>query len=184
MSLGSDLESLLAEAALLDVDVDAAVADEHVRMAAYHCVIAVLVASTSRDRDRAVVATLLRDPREALAKTAVVALVDGVAAKGDGLTEFREWAGQLQPEIEGFRAEGHRTFIRRRIGDWDFLLSVEGGHAPTPAELAEVSDWMQRLLARDSTSPPVLALLAASARTRKVRNVARDRAGSRRLRAE
>ncbi|UFQ15482.1 MULTISPECIES: hypothetical protein [Streptomyces] len=50
---------------------------------------------------------------------------------------------------------------------------------PTPAELAEVTAWMQRFLAEASTSPAVLALLAESATTRKTRKLAENRAGSR-----
>ncbi|MEK8169470.1 hypothetical protein NKH77_05650 [Streptomyces sp. M19] len=50
---------------------------------------------------------------------------------------------------------------------------------PQAAELAEVTDWMQRRLAEESVSPPLLALLAESGRTRKTRNIARNRAGGR-----
>ncbi|MFJ4312191.1 hypothetical protein ACIP3B_28865 [Streptomyces anulatus] len=53
---------------------------------------------------------------------------------------------------------------------------------PTPAELAEVTDWMQRRLAHESTSPEVLALLAGSGSRKKIRNVAKGRARNRRLR--
>ncbi|MFD5390867.1 hypothetical protein [Streptomyces sp. NPDC056669] len=50
---------------------------------------------------------------------------------------------------------------------------------PTPAELAKVTDWMQRVLAEESTSPGVLALLAESGNAKKTRNIAKNRAGSR-----
>ncbi|HEY9372104.1 MAG TPA: hypothetical protein VIU94_27270, partial [Streptomyces sp.] len=58
-----------------------------------------------------------------------------------------------------------------------FYLSVKDGHVPTPAELAEVTDWMQRVLAEESTAPAVLALLAESANTKKTRNIAKNRSG-------
>ncbi|MFG2652432.1 hypothetical protein [Streptomyces sp. NPDC048436] len=48
---------------------------------------------------------------------------------------------------------------------------------PTPAELAEVTDWMQRHLAEKSTSPAVLDGLAESANRKKIRNIAKNRAG-------
>ncbi|MEU6995879.1 hypothetical protein ABZ953_35155 [Streptomyces sp. NPDC046465] len=183
MTLHSDVAALLAGSGILDVDVDEAVADEHVRGAAYQRVIAVTAASPirdrDRDRDRAIVATILRDPHEMGSKTAVVALVDAVAMKATGPAEFRQWSAGLLPEIVQLTTEGYREFIRRRIHDWLFYLSIEDGHVPTPVELAEVTDWMQRLLARVSTSPAVLALLAESGSRRKIRNIANDRAGSR-----
>ena len=46
---------------------------------------------------------------------------------------------------------------------------------PTPTELADVSDWMQRLLAETSQGS-ALAVLADRGGTRKIRNIARDRA--------
>ncbi|MER5253970.1 MULTISPECIES: hypothetical protein [unclassified Streptomyces] len=184
MPLRSDVAELLAETGILDVDVDEAVADDHVRTAAYLRVVSVTASSRSRDRDRAIVATILRDPDEMGAKTAVVALVDEIATQATGPTEFGEWSAELLPEIDQFTTEAYRDFIRRRIHDWLFHLSVEDGHVPTPAELAEVTDWMQRHLAEWSTSPAVLALVAASANTRKTRNIAKNRAGSRGLRTK
>ncbi|MEU8449030.1 hypothetical protein ACH4NW_30650 [Streptomyces globisporus] len=181
MTLHADMTELLAAAGILGVDVDNAVADEHVRWSAYRRVVLVIASSPSRDRDRAIVATLLRDPVEMVAKSAVVALVDEIAMRAAGPAEFREWASGLLPEIDGLEAEGHRDFIRRRIRDWLFHLSVQDGHVPTTAELAEVTDWMQRTLADGSTSPAVLALLAESGRRKKTRNVAENRARSREL---
>ncbi|MFH8484238.1 hypothetical protein [Streptomyces longisporoflavus] len=184
MTLHSDVAALLAEAGIIDVDVDEAVADDHARTSAYLRVVSVIASSRSRERDRAIVATILRDPDEMGAKTAVVALVDEIAAKATGPAEFRQWSDGLLPEIDRLKAEGHREFIRRRIHDWQFYLAVEDGHAPTPAELAEVTDWMQRYLAEWSRSPAVLAVVAESARTRKTRNIAKNRAGSRELRTD
>ncbi|MFG3256885.1 hypothetical protein [Streptomyces sp. NPDC048172] len=176
MTLRTDLDALLAEAGLIDVDVDEALEDEHVRTSAYLRVVQVAAASHGRDQDRALVATILRDPYENGSRTAVVALVDAIARKMTGPAEFREWADGLLPEIERFEGEGHREFIRRRVDDWLFRLSVEDGHVPTAAELAPVTNWMQRLLAEHSTSAPLLALLAGSGRTRKIRNIAKNRA--------
>ncbi|MFI0976028.1 hypothetical protein ACH4SP_03255 [Streptomyces sp. NPDC021093] len=182
MTLHSDVAELLAGAGILDVDVDDAVADEHVRGAAYRRVVSVTASSRSRDRDRAVVATILRDPHEMGSKTAVVALVDEIAMKVTGPAEFRQWSAEILPEVDRLKTEGYREFIRRRIHDWLFHLSIEDGHAPTPVELAEVTDWMQRRLAEVSTSPAVLALLAGSSNTKKTRNIAKNRAASRGLR--
>jgi len=175
---------LLAGAGILDVDVDDAVADEHVRSSAYQRVVSVTASSRSRDRDRAMVATILRDPMEMVSKTAVVALVDRIAMKVTGPAEFRQWSAELLPEIDQLTTEAHREFIRRRIHDWLFYLSIEDGHVPTPAELAKATDWMQRVLAEESTSLAVLALLTESGSTKKTRNIAKDRAGNRKLRTK
>ncbi|MER7174085.1 hypothetical protein [Streptomyces mesophilus] len=183
MTLRSDVAELLAEAAILDVDVEDAVADGHVRSAAYQRVVLVTAASQSRERDRAIVATILRDPDEMASKTAVVALVDHIAMKATGPAGFRQWSAELLPELNRLRTDAFREFIRRRIDDWLFRLTVEEGHVPTPSELAKVTDWMQRVLAERSTSAAVLALLAESGSTRKIRNIAKNRAGSRELRA-
>ncbi|MBW5423757.1 hypothetical protein GKQ77_19685 [Streptomyces sp. BG9H] len=179
----TDLAELLAAAGIVDVDVDEAVADGHVRSSAYQRVVSVIASSRSRDRDRdrdrAIVATILRDPDEMASKTAVVALVDEIARKMAGPAEFRRWSAALLPETDRLRTAAFRDFIRRRVHDWLIRLSIEDGHLPTPAELARATAWMQRLLAERSTSPEVLALLAESAHTRKTRNIAKHRAGIR-----
>ncbi|MEU0303143.1 hypothetical protein ABZ252_27370 [Streptomyces sp. NPDC006175] len=179
MTLRSDVAELLAGAGIRDVDIDDALADEHVRSSVYQRVVSVTASSPSRERDRAMVAMILRDPHEMGARTAVVALVDTIAMKVTGPDEFRQWSTGLLPEIDRLKAEGHRAFIRRRIHDWLFCLSVKGGHVPTPAELAKATGWMQRVLAEESTSPAVLALLAGSGSSKKIRNIARNRAGGR-----
>lgn len=184
MTLHSDVAELLAEAGIIDVDVDEAVADDHMRLSAYLRVVSVIAASQSRDRDRALVATILRDPDKSAAKTAVVALVDDIARKATGPAEFRQWSDELLPEIDRLGVEAFREFIRRRIHDWLLHLSVKDGHVPTTAELAEVTDWMQRYLAEESMSPAVLTVVAESARTKKTRNIAKNRANSRELRTE
>ncbi|CAM5236907.1 putative protein OS=Streptomyces alboniger OX=132473 GN=CP975_11215 PE=4 SV=1 [Streptomyces alboniger] len=184
MALRSDVAELLTRAGILDVDIDEAVADEHVRSSAYQRVVSATASSSSRNRDldRAMVATILRDPVELVSKTAVVALVDRIAMKVTGPTEFQQWSAELLPELDQLRAEGHREFIRGRIRDWLFYLAIEDGHLPTPAELMEVTDWMQRVLAEQSMSPATLTLLAESGHRKKTRNIARSRAASRKLR--
>ncbi|SDZ03220.1 hypothetical protein SAMN05421504_108349 [Amycolatopsis xylanica] len=175
MTLRADLTALLAGAGIADVDIDEAVADEHVRSAAYQRVVSAVADSQDRAGDRAIVATILRDPEELTAKTAIVALVDEIARKATDPVSFQRWAAAVLPELDRLEAEGHREFIRQRIRDWLFYLSVEDGQVPTPEELAEVTDWMQRLLAEESTSAPVLGLLAESGRTKKIRNIAKNR---------
>jgi hypothetical protein len=184
MTLRTDLTALLADAGIIDVDVDEAVADEHVRSSAYQRVVSVTAAAQSRDGDRAVVATILRDPLEMASRTAVVDLVDKLALKAADAAEFRRWSAEILPETDRFATAGNREFVRRRVHDWLFSLSIMDGRVPDPAELADVTDWMQRLLAEESTSLPVLGMLAESGSTRKIRNIAKNRLGSRELRTD
>ncbi|NEB42462.1 hypothetical protein [Streptomyces sp. SID14515] len=142
MTLRSDVAELLTGAGVLDVDIDEAVADEHVRSSAYRRVVSATASARNRD----------------------------------------QWSAGLLPEIDRLKAEGNRDFIRRRVQDWLFFLSIKDGHVPTSAELLKVSAWMQRVLAEGATSSAVLALLAESGSGRKSRNIARNRAGSRELR--
>jgi hypothetical protein len=182
MTLRTDLTALLADAGLVDEDVDEAVADDHVRSSVYQRVVSMAAASRNRDDDRSIVATIVRDPNEMAAKTAVVDLVDRIAMKTTDSAEFLRWSAELLPETDGLATEGNREFVRRRVHDWLFYLSIKDGQVPTPAELAGVTDWMQRLLADESMSLPILTLLAESGSTRKIRNIAKNRAGSRELR--
>lgn len=182
MTLRADLTALLADAGIVDVDIDKAVADEHVRGSAYRKVLAVTAAARHRDNDRAVVSVILRDPEGLVSKSAVVELVDRVAMKMDDPAEFRQWAVGLMPEIDPLMAEPHRRFVHRRIHDWTIYLTIMTGRTPAAAEMASVTDWMQRLLAAESTSLPVLTMLTEMGSTRKIRNIARNRAGSRAVR--
>nr|WSW65372.1 hypothetical protein OG461_03740 [Streptomyces sp. NBC_00995] len=179
MALHDHVAELLAGAGILDVDVDDAVADEHVRSSAYQRVVSVTASSVSRAGDRVTVATILCDPDETVSKTAVVALVDRIAMKVTGPAEFRQWSAALLPEIGRLRAEAYRAFIHRRVHDWLFYLTVRDGHVPPADEWAKVTNWMQRVLAEESASPEVLSLLAGSGRTRKTRNIAGNRARTR-----
>jgi hypothetical protein len=179
MTLRADLTALLADAGIIDVDIDEAVEDEHVRSAAYQRVIAVAAASTSRDGDRTLLETILRDPEPLTAKTAAVDLVDRIAQRTTDPAEFERWSTAIAPSLDLLATEGNRRFVHQRIRDWLLYLSIEAGHAPTPAELAAVTDWMQRTLAEGSRSLPTLTVLAEHGRTKKIRNVARNRASSR-----
>ncbi|RII20601.1 hypothetical protein DSC45_05185 [Streptomyces sp. YIM 130001] len=181
MTLRSDLAELLAGAGIVDVDIDDAVEDEHVRWAVYRSVVAVAASSCSRERDRALVAAILRDPVEMVSKSAVVELVDRVAEKASDSGVFRQWSVQLRSEIDRFKVESHREFVRRRVYDWQFYLAVKEGHVASSAELARVTRWMQRRLAEESTSRRLLTLLAESGSSKKIRNIAKNRAGSREL---
>ncbi|GAB3964220.1 hypothetical protein GCM10029978_024200 [Actinoallomurus acanthiterrae] len=182
MTLRTDLTALLADAGIVDVDIDKAVEDEHVRSSAYRKVLAVIAAAQRRDNDRAVVSVIVRDPEGLVSKTAVAELVDRIAMKTADPTDFRRWALGLMPEIGRLATDGHRSFLHGRIHDWTIYLTVMTGRTPAAAEMASATAWMQRRIATESTSLSVLAMLTEAGRTRKIRNIARNRAGSRAVR--
>ncbi|MDQ3786875.1 MAG: hypothetical protein M3422_06485 [Actinomycetota bacterium] len=153
---------------MTDVDLDVAVADEHVRWAVYRRVIASLTA----DSEHTAVAAILRDPADLVARSAVVELVDTRAMQATDPAAFQEWAAGLDL---GDLAAVHQEFVRGRVHDWTVYLAVENGHTPTAAEIDGVTNRMQRLLAEHSTSQAVLAVLAETGRTRKIRNIAANR---------
>ncbi|HEY3684445.1 MAG TPA: hypothetical protein VGL93_15535 [Streptosporangiaceae bacterium] len=184
MTLRADLTALLADAAIADVDIEAALADEHVRSAAYRKVIAVVAAARGRGNDRAVVAAILRDPQDLTSKTAVIELIDAIALKTPDPAAFDQWAADLTPVIDHLMPPAHRPFAHHRIHDWKLYLTITTGHTPAPAALAAATPWMQRKLATESTSRPVLAALAESAATQKTRNIAGNRANSHAIRGE
>lgn len=182
MTLRADLTALLTGAGILDVDIEKAVEDQHVRSNLYRKIIAVASASQRRDNDRAIIATILRDPMELTSKTAFVQLVDNIATRTADPAEFQQWAAGLLPEIHLLKAEGNRRFLHRRIHDWTVCLAIKADQTPTSAELADTTDWMQRIIAEESTSLSILTLLAEGGRTKKIRNIAKNRAGSRAIR--
>jgi hypothetical protein len=172
MTLRADLTALLADAAIVDVDIDEALADHHVRSSAYLRVVEVVAAEQDRGNDPVIVAAMLRDPEDLTSKTAIVRLIDNVAMKTDDPADFRDWAATLAPVLDRLMPDAHRAFVHRRIHDWTLYLTITTGHTPTAAELATATDWMQRKLAAESTSRPVLAVLTESGSTRKIRNIA------------
>jgi hypothetical protein len=179
MTLRADLTALLADAGIVDVDIDKAVEHQHVRSSAYRKVVAVVAAAQRRDKDRAVVSVILRDPNDLGSKSAIVELVDSIAMRADDPTDFHQWAVGLMQEIDQLMADAHRRFLHRRIHDWMIYLTIMTGRTPAAAEMASVTDWMQRRIATESTSLPVLAMLTETGSTKKIRNIARNRAGSR-----
>lgn len=93
-----------------------------------------------------------------------------------------ELLAELLAESDRLKTEGNREFIRRRVHDWLFYLSVKDGNVPTPAGLTQVTEWMRRALAEESTSLAVLAPLAESDSVKQTRDIAKNRARSRTLR--
>lgn len=177
--LRANLIELLTAVGIVDVDVDSLVADEHHRSVVYQRVVTVMVESRARECDRAIVACILREPVGTVAKTAVVALVDGVAATITEPAEFRQWAAGVLAEVELRGADIDGGFLRSRVRDWTLYLAIRTGQLPTSLELCEATAWMQRRIAEESPTAPVLAILSECGSSRKIRNIARNRLGGR-----
>ncbi|MCX5195163.1 hypothetical protein OOK31_14850 [Streptomyces sp. NBC_00249] len=117
------------------------------------------------------VAEVLCDPDPVMAESAVVTHLDRRALRLLPDAGFPGWARALRPVLDG------RAFAARRLREWTLLQSIASGAAWSPAELTAASDWCQRTAAQTLASPDprALALLAAAARTHRVRNAAAQR---------
>lgn len=115
------------------------------------------------------VAAVLRDPDPVMAQSAVVTHLDRRAVRLSTDAGFREWARALHSVLEG------HAFPARRLREWTLLKAIAGGGSWSAAELEAASDWCQRTAVLSPASDEALALLAASARTRRVRTAAARR---------
>ncbi|MFF5703026.1 hypothetical protein ACFY7H_11045 [Streptomyces sp. NPDC012794] len=119
--------------------------------------------------EAAAVAEVLRDRDPVMAQSAVVTHLDRRAVRLLPGTAFHDWARALHRVLDG------HAFPARRLREWTLLKAVEAGGEWSRAELAAASDWCQRTAARSPAPDEALALLAASGRTRGVRNAAARR---------
>lgn len=149
---------------LPDFDPDAP--SEHWRYARH---LEALAATPGESAEAEVVAAVLRDPDRVMAESAVVTHLDRRAAGllADG--GFSAWARAMAGVLAG------RPFPERRLREWSLLKAVTRGEAWSAAELTGASDWCQRTAVRLLGSYEALELLAADARTRRVRNAAAER---------
>ncbi|MFE1825951.1 hypothetical protein [Streptomyces yangpuensis] len=115
------------------------------------------------------VTAVLRDPDRVMAESAVVTHLDRRAAGLLADDAFTAWARAMAGVLAG------RAFPERRLREWCLLTAVTRGKPWSPAELTGSSDWCQRTAVRLLTSYEALELLAADARTRRVRNAAAER---------
>ncbi|MFJ3879008.1 hypothetical protein ACIPW5_16250 [Streptomyces sp. NPDC090077] len=116
-----------------------------------------------------VVAEVLRDRDPVMAQSAVVTHLDRRAVRLRPGAAYQDWARALRGALVG------HPFPARRLGEWTLLKAVEAGGEWSRTELAAASDWCQRTAALSPAPDEALALLAASGRTRRVRNDAARR---------
>ncbi|MEW2415452.1 hypothetical protein AB0953_17280 [Streptomyces sp. NPDC046866] len=127
--------------------------------------------------EAAAVAEVLRDPDPVMAESAVVTHLDRRAARLLDDPRFPAWARALGAAL------GERAFPARRLREWALLKAIGAGEPWSAEDLTGASDWCQRTAAQLLTSYEALGLLAASARTRRVRNAAAGRLRRRSLTA-
>ncbi|GHB53158.1 hypothetical protein GCM10010347_23930 [Streptomyces cirratus] len=115
------------------------------------------------------VTVVLRDPDPVMAESAVVTHLDRRAVRllADG--RFPGWARAMEAVLHG------RLFPSQRLREWTLLKVIAAGEPWSAAELTAASDWCQRTAAQTVSSHEALGVLAAAARTHRVRDAAARR---------
>jgi hypothetical protein len=130
------------------------------------------------DDDAALLATLLAEPDRLMAEAVLLSLVDTRAEGSDSAASFAAWAA---PVLDAVGADG---FIARRVQEWKLFKALQSG-APVDREaLAAATNWLQRKVVEEADSAGVLTVLGEIGRTKRVRNLAKSRAGRLRSRGQ
>ncbi len=103
-----------------------------------------------------------------MANAMLVEIVDADASDMD-VDEFDRWSTTLRADIND------RPFVRRRVAEWLLLKQLASDGEGHTAELLASTDWLQRKAAEETRDRAVLAVLAESANTRRIRSVAATR---------
>lgn len=128
-----------------------------------------LDAASGEPAEAEAVAAVLRDPDPVMAESAVVTHLDRRAARLLADEAFPAWARAVGATL------GDRTFAARRLREWTLLKAITRGESWSAEELLAASDWCQRTASQSLHADEALRLLAAAARTRRVRNAAAQR---------
>ncbi|MER7732851.1 hypothetical protein ABTX80_18380 [Streptomyces erythrochromogenes] len=147
---------------------DADTPPEHWRYARHLESLAAAPGGTA-EAEAGVVTAVLGDPDRVMAEAAVVTHLDRRAAGLLADDGFTVWARAMAGVLAG------RAFPENRLREWSLLKAVTRGEPWSAAELTAASDWCQRTAVRLLDSHEALELLAADARTRRVRNAAAER---------
>ncbi|HEV7899172.1 MAG TPA: hypothetical protein VGP31_15160 [Planosporangium sp.] len=172
MALRDDLERVLAVARAETVDLEALIADEHERQRVYLAALAAVPAAGEAET----IALVLRDPDRVMAESVLMSHIDRQASRLASSGSFAAWAAGLAGLV------GQESFPARRIREWRLFKTVMDGGNADAATLADSSNWLQRKIVDEAVSPTVLDTMGEVGRTKRVRNLAKTRAG--RLRRE
>jgi hypothetical protein len=121
--------------------------------------------------DAALLATLLAEPDRVMAESVLALLVDCRAEGLGSAAAFATWAEQVLDRV------GHDGFIARRVQEWGLFKALQSGAPVDQEALAAATNWLQRKVVEEADSAAVLAVLGKVGRTKRVRNMAKTRAG-------
>ncbi|MFI5908476.1 hypothetical protein [Dactylosporangium sp. NPDC051541] len=123
------------------------------------------------DDDPALLAALLAEPDRLKAEAELTSLVDRRAAGPESAAALTAWA---RPLLDAVGTDG---FIARRVQEWSLFKALQSG-APVDREaLGAASNWLQHKVLEEADSAAVVAALGEVGRTKRVRNLAKTRAG-------
>jgi hypothetical protein len=121
--------------------------------------------------DPALLAALLAEPDRPMAESVLISLIDTRAEGLGSATSFAAWA---EPVVDAVGVDG---FIARRVQEWALFKALQSGEPVNREALAVASNWLQRKVVEEADSAAVLAVLGEAGRTKRVRNLAKTRAG-------
>lgn len=165
MTLENDLRAVLAVVGGHERDIPQLVADEHLRYELY-----IEALRNAEGRLRQVSDIISRDPDFAMREAALTAYIDeiGSSAPHAVFSERVEKMGNALETSDYARVRCDEWREMKRMADVDFEL-------PEADVLLRASDWLQLKLSESAKSTSVLETLAASGRTRRIRNRAKNR---------
>jgi hypothetical protein len=114
---------------------------------------------------------LLAEPDRIMAESVLTSLVDNRAERLRSATSFAAWA---EPVLDAVGAHG---FIARRVQEWGLFKALQSGESVDREALTAASNWLQRKVVEEADSAAVLAALGETGRTKRIRNLAKTRAG-------
>jgi hypothetical protein len=167
VALRDDLERVLAVAQAETADVQALFADGQERGQAYLAALSVVPAAGEGE----IVEIVLRDPDRVMAESVMISHVDRQASRLGSAGSFAAWAVGIADLLE------RQSFVARRLQEWRLFKTVMDGGDVDPTALAASSNWLQRKVVEDAVSPTALAIMSEVGRTKRLRNLAKTRAG-------
>lgn len=106
-----------------------------------------------------------------MADSALVVYVDDAASAAGSPERFMSWSAWLSELVAG------REIVLTRLPEWSVYRAATTGDTDRMDDLLAGSNWLQLKVAEESASSPVVAELAESGRTKRIRGTARSRLG-------
>jgi hypothetical protein len=128
------------------------------------------VAASRPGADADLLAEIRAEPDRLMAESVLTSLVDSRGAALEPAA-FAAWA---EPVLQTVGADG---FVARRVREWGLFQALQSGAPVDRDALAASSNWLQRKVTEEGESAAALTALGEVGRTKKVRNLAKTRAG-------